>query len=508
MKRQIVNIVNFVRGCEPRLEVDLVKPVKEQIRLIEEYRLSGTFLLQYDALVRPDITDLLRGLDSERYELGVWHEIVEEQAVASGIEWRGRYPWDWHTDCDCSVGYTKSERERLVDTVYSKFKEIFGYYPRVFGSWLFDTHTIRYISERYGIDAACNCKEQYGTDGYTLWGGYYGQGYYPSRNNVFLPASSREGQINVPIFRMLGSDPVYQYDLDIDREQTEPRIQSVITLEPACDIGGGSAEWTEWYMRENFNGECLSFGYTQVGQENSFGWEKMERGLTMQHALLRRLVDEGRITVECLGESGRFFKREYESTPASAITAHCAYDDPDKSSVWYSSSKYRINLYSDSEGVRIRDMHVFSDNFPDPFEDTVCRESSASYEALPVVDGNRNTGRGILAGIYPVYDGGAEPRYERMSFTDLGDNRARVDYGELSFTLSESCVRVDSPVPLRLELRRGIDGGHTPTVRAVSQKRLDLSYLDTDYSLTLSRGKFLDSYLIQSECGVIEINIE
>ena len=29
MKRQIVNIINFIRGCEPRQEADLTTPVKE-----------------------------------------------------------------------------------------------------------------------------------------------------------------------------------------------------------------------------------------------------------------------------------------------------------------------------------------------------------------------------------------------------------------------------------------------------------------------------------------------
>ncbi len=31
MKRQIVNIINFIRGCEPRQETDLYTPVREQI---------------------------------------------------------------------------------------------------------------------------------------------------------------------------------------------------------------------------------------------------------------------------------------------------------------------------------------------------------------------------------------------------------------------------------------------------------------------------------------------
>lgn len=33
-KKQIVNIVNFIRGCEPRSDVDLYKPVEKQLELM------------------------------------------------------------------------------------------------------------------------------------------------------------------------------------------------------------------------------------------------------------------------------------------------------------------------------------------------------------------------------------------------------------------------------------------------------------------------------------------
>ena len=263
MKKQIINIINFVRGVLPGAEMDyLVAPVKEQIRLMKKHSLKGTFLLQYDAMILDEYVEIFKALDSQQFELGIWHEIVQPLAEDCGMVWRGKYPWDWHTDCGFPVGYTKEEREKLVDAQYEKFKSIFGYYPRVFGSWFFDTHTARYIEERYGADAFCNCKEQYGTDGYTLWGGYYGQGYYPSCKNVFMPAGKIEHQIHIPLFRMLGSDHVYQYDYKIDVNRSCPAIQKVITLEPVCpENGGGNEAWVDWYMKENFNGECLSFGY-------------------------------------------------------------------------------------------------------------------------------------------------------------------------------------------------------------------------------------------------------
>ena len=506
-KRQIVNIVNFIRDVEPRGPVDLVEPVREQIALMKRHRLPGTFLLQYDALLDPVYTDMLKDLDPAQFECGVWFEIVEPQCKAVGIPWTGRFPWDWHAHCGFSVGYTKPQREKLCDVLFEKFREVFGAYPRVFGSWFFDSHTARYLSDTYGLDAMCNCKEQYGTDGYTLWGGYYGQAYYPSRENVFLPAQTAAHQIPVPLLRMLGSDPVYQYDTGMNPETGAQKVQGVITLEPVYNgAGGGVPRWVDWFMRENFNGDCLTFGYAQAGQENSFGWPHMKDGLEYQFALFEKLAAEGRITVERLGDTGRWFKDTYTETPVSAITAHTAYDDDGKNSVWISTKRYRINLYSDHGSFRIRDLHVFDESYPDPFEDRVCTANEAAYESLPIADGNRHSGRGTVAGIRILRDG--EPvTAGPMTFCDLRDGAARVDYGAFGVEVREGRIAVFSDGDFVLENRIGQSGNHLPDVLSCGEKDLRLCYGGAKYGLTLRQGTFNGPARVRSENGKVEAEI-
>lgn len=509
-KRQIINIVNFIRDIEPRGPGDLVEPVREQIALMKRYNLRGTFLLQYDSLIDPVYVDMLKALDPAQFELGVWHETVQPQVEACGIRWTGRYPWDWHAHCGFSVGYTKAQREALVDLTFEKFRETFGYYPRVFGSWFFDSHTVRYLSDKYGLDAICNCKEQYGTDGYTLWGGYYGQAYYPSRTNCFMPAQTMEEQLPAPLFRMLGSDQVYQYDFGMSLEEGA-KTQGVITLEPVytgVTGGGGVPTWVDWYLKENFNGDCLSFGYAQAGQENAFGWAKMKNGLSYQFKRFAELQAEGKIEVEPLGDTGRWFKETYKMTPPSAITAHDAFDDDGKTSVWYNTKQYRVNLYQDKAAVRIRDLHVFSETYPDPFEETVCISNEAVYETLPVIDGNRHTGKGILAGIY-ITDAatGAEFACEKMAFCDNGDGSATVSYAPLTFTLSENAIRITAHVPFVITARIGNDD-HLPTVDRATETTLSLSYNGTAYALSAVVGTFTSPTTAASdENGVLEIRI-
>ncbi len=497
--RQIVNIINFIRGVEPREPVDLMEPVLEQIKLMKKHNLRGTFLLQYDALILPEYSRLLKGLDKEQFEIGVWHEIVQPMAEKAGITWRGRFPWDWHAHCGFPVGYTKEEREKLIDVLFEDFKEIMGYYPRVFGSWLFDSHTIRYAYDKYGLDAICNCKEQYGTDGYTLWGGYYGQGYYPAKTNVFLPAQTEENQLSVPVFRMLGCDPVYQFDSGTD-VNSDCTWQNVSSLEPVYEESGGCPLWVDWYMKENFNGECLTFGYAQAGQENSFSWPGMKEGLEYQLPLFEKLQKEGKIQVEPLGDTGRRYKETYRTTPASTISAHTAFDDENKNSVWYSSKYYRINLYGDGGKMRIRDLHVFSEKFLDPYEDKVCTINEAFYESLPVTDGNRQSGNVILAGMYLLDKKRNEiGAHTEMEFAEKGEGVAEIRYGDVTFILSEKTVKILYKEDFFVENRMGKDKGHTGEKLSCTDALLTLSYKGAEYSVKLLKGSFEDTLMCSAD---------
>ena len=227
---RIINIVNFIRQTDYRVEDSdrkLYETVCRQVELVNRYDLPATFLLEYDALINPLYQKLLKTKLRNGAEIGAWWELTQPHIEAAGLKWRGEHPWVSHANIAFSTGYTKEERERLVDVYMRKFKDVFGTYPKSVGSWFIDAHTLAYMHDRYGIEASCNCKDQIGTDGYTLWGGYWNQAYYPSRLNAYMPAQTGAGQIPVPVFRMLGSDPIYQYDDGLGNER-----QGVISLEP------------------------------------------------------------------------------------------------------------------------------------------------------------------------------------------------------------------------------------------------------------------------------------
>ena len=504
MKRKIVNIVNFMRGVEPRpgITYDIHEVIHNEIALMEQYNLRGTFLLEYDALIDPMYQETLKKLPADRYEIGLWHEIVQPHAEEIGVKWEGRYPWDWFSNFCYTGAYTFAQREQLVDVAFEKFKEVFGYYPKVVGSWIWDAHTLEYMTDKYAISAFCNCKDQYGTDGYTLLGGYYNQGYYPCRNNSLCPATTAENQINVPMFRMLGSDPIYQYDWGLDPETGPKAIQTVVSLEPVYKrAGGGVPSWVDWYMKENFSDNCLAFAYTQTGQENSFGWPAMKDGLEYQFPLLRRLVDEGKVELQLLSETGEYFKETFPQTPATSIVCETDWN-ADCKTVWYNCKNYRLNLLTEGERFWIRDTYLFDETYCERYMTTLCTTKDMTLDNLPVMDGNLYSGGGVRAGIYPYTADGTPATFAEMKYSEPDTATARVDFLDKNGGIVCTIICGEDRVELIGDLVWRYE--HNPSAQlpltAVEAHRATFTHQDFEYAVAVEGGVF-DGKTIRPDNG-------
>jgi hypothetical protein len=501
----IVNVVNFIRALEPRGKVDLYEPVREQLALLKKYELRGTFLLQYDALLDPAYVNMLR---DGPHETGVWLEIMEPLVRDCGLPWRGRFPWDWHSHVGFSVGYTPEERELLVDRLMEKFKECFGGYPKSVASWMIDAHTLGYLADRYHISAGANCKEQWGTDGYTIWGGYYNQAYYPSRKNALAPGSGAETQIPLPVFRMLGSDPVLQYDYGLSTESGAAASQGVITLEPVYTGsagGGGVPAWVDWFLDKVLAGCCLSFNYAQAGQENSFGWPAMKAGLAYQIEKLSALSRAGKIRVETLAESGDWFRKQYPLTPNSAFTALSDWKGEGKRSVWFCSRKYRVNFYSEGERFWLRDLMLFNDAYEERYLKETCKGENMIYDNLPLVDGNRWSGRGKRAGWY-FHDGKGPLALRDCAVEEAGEDLRlllKTDSGPVSLVCRTGALEITAEPGLdfHLEMVWGLSGEMEGA--EMGEKKLKLRHEGFAYEARLAAGIFRNTSIMPEDGRVV-----
>ncbi len=531
--KNIVNVINFVRAVEPRpgRNIDLKEPVREQIRLLKETGLRGTFLLQYDALLDNEFVDMMKDC-ADFAEVGIWYEIVQPLVEKIGEKWNGRYSWDWYNDVGFLIGYEPSVRLKLIDESMAKFKEIFGKYPDSVGSWHIDAVSMKYLSEKYNVSACCICRDQIGCDGYTMQGGYFNQAYYPGKYNMFCPANSKETQINMPVFRMLGSCPIYELDFQLYDNVAK---RGVPTLEPVSENYGGNEQWCDWFFKENFNGAGMSMQYTQVGQENSFGWKRMKKGLEYQMQLVKKLSDEGKIEVQTLGESGKWFKSSFDVTPVATQAALSDFWDNNKS-VWYNSRFYRVNLYFENGYVKIRDMYVFGDKLKERYLEKRCETKACEYRTLPVMDAalySNPSGKVKHAGVF-ITENGKDILWDTMEYSESEkENKAVVTLcakdKKLEIILSEKSVSFVSDISdLKLVPKYDKDyvyglntdrdttfGNHNNRSVAMTyltdahleDNKLKLAFSGINYGVIAEKGVFNEDYSVDSVDGKINVSV-
>jgi len=515
---RIVNIVHVCRHDDFRFEDSdslFVATTRHHLEYLKQYGLTGTFLLQYDALVDPRYPALFKEHPESVAEIGTWWEFNQPHVEAAGLQWKGRFTWDSNANVGFSTGYTKEERTKLVDVYMQKFHDTFGRYPSAVGSWYIDAYTLSYMRQKYGIEVALICRDQVGTDGYTFWGGYWTGGYYPSKVNTYMPAQTKEGQIDVPVFRMLGSDPIHQYD-----NRLGDNGQGVVTLETISDLGGRNPEWVDYYFRAFVHDPCLGYAYAQAGQENAFPWDDVRKimsasgkkidavqhgakvGFGVQFPRIDSLRRAGLIRLESPTQTARWFKENYDLTPATSVSVLRDYKDGKDQTVWYNSRFYRANLMLSDGLFYFRDVHFFAEQVKSPYLDTPGTTSHFEFFTLPMVDGFRwKHELSDTIGLRPVV--GSEGSYAtpRLVWESVTDDQqqgstsvlAKAETGGLYFkvTMYEDKIVIEGPQTPWTFVLRVPEAGKAPfRPQGEAASSLDAEFGGTAYRIDLQEGTF------------------
>lgn len=444
-----VNFINFLRGVNQAHDFDyMIEPVVEELKVAKEFGVPVTFLLQYDALIDDGFIKILKPEDTKTVEVGAWFEIPKQLVEAAGLKWRGRegFTWDWYNEVGFLVGYTQEERVLLIDEYFKKFKEIFGYYPVVVGSWHIDAFSMNYMAEKYGVIGSCMCREQIGTDGYTMWGGHRSL-YYPNKNNMYAPAKDKKNQINLVAFKMLGECPIYCYDHPyLATIGGAPKaLSQVVTMEPASKIHGGNEGYIKNYYNNTLNPLNSQFVYTQIGQENGFGWDLygVSKGSPIQVGEAKRLMDEGKMVVEKFSETAKWFRDKYDTTPSSVYAAEEDYYESGRKSYWCYNKDLRANIYVQNKIFWIRDIYLYDDEYKERYLNNPCVTHSAVLDNLPAVDGYVWSNEFTRAGLYPVVEKNGQKRAVQFKNTEIKNEegvlkfKAITEYGDIEITVAD-----------------------------------------------------------------------
>ena len=336
-----LTLVNPVRDRQLWKDKSLA-PIEKQYKLIKENGFSATWLIQYDVLKDTELMGFIKGFNDNQ-EVGVFLEISESLAYDSKVIYPHARPW-FDPGVLFLSGYSRSERLRLIDTLFSNFKDLLGYYPKSLGAWWIDSYSLNYIEEKYGISSVLIVADQLTTDNYGVWGQWWGVPYYPSKFNVLKPAADEGERSDFVVIQWA--------QRDLTRAYGEGPSYSNYSLQ-ANDYTERGLD-TEYFksLVQTYLDCALPLGQITVGLETGI------EGFTHIDEYERQLEYLGGINNLEPVTMGRFFelfKKTHSSNPQSLVFG-------DGISSWFLTTRQRRNDYLKDE-VDYSSVGVFSDHF-------------------------------------------------------------------------------------------------------------------------------------------------
>lgn len=370
---QFIVIVNPVRISS--YTKDPVESLKSEYEIINKKSLPATWLVTFDVLDNSKMVGLIKMMNTKQ-EQGIFLEVTPNFARNAEVVYHNTGFWH-HAEGVFLSGYTQEERQLLIDKVFTKFKEVFGYYPSSVGSWGTDGYSLSYIKDKYEITANLVCSDQFATDGYQIWGQPWQVPYYPSKYYSAVFASDLSAKLDVVNLQWAARDPLNGYYnslfstqdyLTTDKNLNTDYFEKLVRL----------------YTDQSKNG----FGQITVGLEADFSPDDYKKEFAKQMNLISSLRDkEGFNTLTMKDFSGWYREKYPDLSPPSYFETSDLLGGGTKA-IWSQSPKYRIfyTIDAESKEITVRDLRFYGANLEDPYYYSPNRSFNLTLNIPSIVD--------------------------------------------------------------------------------------------------------------------------
>ncbi len=341
-----VTVVNPVRGNELSDQGNpfFLEGVNKLLAPLNQNKIPATWLLRYDAFTNNEGTSFFKKLVLERSEdeLGIFLEITPQLAEQAGVGYPDGGVF-WHDANKIFLsGYKPQERIKLIDKAFQNFYREFGKTPVSVGAWHIDAYSAGYMQKKYGITGVLICADQFGTDGYQIWGGWWGIPYYPSKYNILIPAQTKKNKVNAVVFWWAGRDPDLGYGGSV--------VESSYSVQANDYIGHGlGVDYFRRLLDTYLYGERNEFGQITIGLENDSDWRRIGSQYEEQIAEIAKRTQEGKIKAVTMSDFSSWYRGRYVLSPDHWMGK------------WGMSKGYRVGL----DKGKIVDLRIYNDEWPE-----------------------------------------------------------------------------------------------------------------------------------------------
>jgi len=378
-KDSYVSVVIPVRGYDFWETRDNPGEVaSEEKELINKEGLKSTFLLRPDIYLDETTFGFFKDNFSED-ELGIFFEVTPKLADVAGIN----YPKGEKADASRFFlsGYSIEKREKLIDEAFGNFKERYGYFPMSVGAWHIDAYSAEYMEKKYGVTAILLVADQYSMDRYRVWGAWWGVPYYPSKENILVPAQSKRDKIDTVVTQWAARDPVNGYGGGL------ASLYSVQANDyTSTNLGLTTAYFNKLldiYLGNN------PFGHVTIGIENEL-FKSSKPEFERQLIEVSKRQKEGSLKVVTMKEFSDWYRNSFKGV---SVGVKFSAKDPlgmDKKATWIMNNDYRIGLIEEGGKTFVRDFRNYKETLPEPFLLASNLRADLRVETFGPVDTTRN----------------------------------------------------------------------------------------------------------------------
>lgn len=375
-----VTVVNPVRGNEfwDSTSQKPVDGVIEEMAVARQFNVPITWLIRFDALTDRDLVNIIKSSPAGD-EKGLFLEVTPSWSNQAGVKYQ--QTGSWHSAGSVFLtGYSITDREKLIDTIFESFKTNFGFYPKSVGSWYIDSYSLEYMQRKYGISGALIVADQYTTDNYQIWGQYWGAPFYPAKNNTLIPAQNTDEKLSLVITQWAARDPVNGYGDGVS--ESTYSVQANDYLDYHSLDNNYFSKLVDIFTIQPFN----QINQLTVGLENSYSWKKYGTEYKKQIETLAQKRQTGQFSIVTMNNFSTLYQKKFpDISPGSVILAK----DPlgsDKQTVWFMNPYYRAGWFYNNTGSVFRDIRQYIPGTQEPCYKTVCKEINFATFSTRVLD--------------------------------------------------------------------------------------------------------------------------
>ncbi len=332
---------------------------KTQQRIAHENGLKTTIQMTYAALFNDEAVALAKA-DHETYG----DEISLSLLGLPCKEFREKYK----TKDFCIWMFSMEDKKEIVNDVFEKFHERFGFYPESTGSYYMDAELTNFIKEKYPMVkcAVATCWEEgpkaYHTcnnSWYTLFDGGPWAPWIPSKQNTHAPAANEAEDSGIVAIPHLSRDLIACYDGNGSNFGTHPQnvLRGMIYDSKTWEMPYFYNLVDQYRDLEKYNnGYAYNMMFVGPGWMNKMGrWEAPYELLLKSYedgcAYYGKLKKEGKLVDMTMSEFADYYReKKHYTEPECALWRDILYGS-EKQVFWYCDPYMRACVNMDQGGA-------------------------------------------------------------------------------------------------------------------------------------------------------------